>query len=295
MTWDLLYIELKEALQQAGCPICWHMEQATRKHLWSFLREGKNNGKVYLSLVRSFRLCHRHAWLLAEIESVTLEDGMSTATLYRDLLAELLRRLKWELEEERGKGPAAKQASGDGERGSRLQKQWRLFRRRQRIQPKARGIVMQLISQERCIACGSLEEYERVVAWGLQRFLSSQEGDEAIIQRFRNSSGLCLSHFRMALEEAEDQTAVETLIEVERARMTVLLAELEEYLRKHDYRYAHEPYGAEKDSWLRAIELFVGKGRFHPSGPHPSSSGAGSGVAGCRQSRQRRPTPGRKP
>ncbi|MFN3477648.1 MAG: DUF6062 family protein, partial [Candidatus Methylomirabilales bacterium] len=84
-----------------------------------------------------------------------------------------------------------------------------------------------------------------VVAWDLRRFLSS--------------SNLCLPHFRMTLEEAEDRTAVETLIEVQRARMTTLLTDLEEYLRKHDYRYAHEPYGSEKNSWIRALELFVGR------------------------------------
>lgn len=183
---------------------------------------------------------------------------MSTATLYRDLLAELLRRLRWEPEEEKGR-VGREAGPGGGEHGSRLKKRWRLFRRRQRIQPKAQGIVAKLTPQGRCLACCNLEEYERAVTWGLQRFLSSQEGDEALVQRFRNSSGLCLPHFRMALEEAEDRKAVETLIEVQRARMTALLAELEEYLRMHDYRYAHEPYGSEKDSWLRALKLFVGR------------------------------------
>jgi len=41
--------------------------------------------------------------------------------------------------------------------------------------------------------------------------------------------------------------------------MTALSTELKEYRRKHNYRYAHEPYGAEKDAWIRAIELFVGR------------------------------------
>lgn len=63
-----------------------------------------------------------------------------------------------------------------------MRRRWRLFRRRQRIQPKAQGIVAKLTLQERCLACCNLEEYERVVAWGLQRFLSSEKGDEAIVQ-----------------------------------------------------------------------------------------------------------------
>jgi len=259
MTLALLSIDLEKALQQGGCPVCFRMEQATRKYITSFLREGKGHDTVYLSLVRSLGLCHRHAWLLAEIEPARLGDGMSTATLYRDLLEGLLRCLKWGPEDEGREGSAANRVSRGREPESRLEKGWRLFGRRRRIQPKAGGIVTRLNAKERCVACCNMEKYERAVAWGLQRFLSSQKGDEAIIHRFRSSSGLCLPHFRMALEEAEDQKAVEILIEVQRARMTALLAELEEYLRKHDYRYAHEPYGSEKDSWIRAIELFVGR------------------------------------
>jgi hypothetical protein len=34
--------------------------------------------------------------------------------------------------------------------------------------------------------------------------------------------------------------------------------DLKEYLRKHDYRFAHEPYRPEGDSWIRVIALFVG-------------------------------------
>ena len=32
-----------------------------------------------------------------------------------------------------------------------------------------------------------------------------------------------------------------------------------EFIRKHDYKYIHEPRGAESDSWRRALELLAGK------------------------------------
>jgi hypothetical protein len=37
------------------------------------------------------------------------------------------------------------------------------------------------------------------------------------------------------------------------------VGELEEFCRKHDYRYSHTPWGAEADAWLRASECLAGK------------------------------------
>ena len=34
---------------------------------------------------------------------------------------------------------------------------------------------------------------------------------------------------------------------------------LSEYLRKHDYQFAHEPYGSEADAFIRATEILVGR------------------------------------
>jgi hypothetical protein len=37
-----------------------------------------------------------------------------------------------------------------------------------------------------------------------------------------------------------------------------LHGELGEFIRKQDYRFAHEAYGSEADAWQRAIALLVG-------------------------------------
>jgi hypothetical protein len=44
-----------------------------------------------------------------------------------------------------------------------------------------------------------------------------------------------------------------------------LQGEVSEFIRKHDYQYAHEPRGAESDSWKRALEMVVGKREIFPS------------------------------
>jgi hypothetical protein len=41
-------------------------------------------------------------------------------------------------------------------------------------------------------------------------------------------------------------------------RLETLHAELGEFFRKADYRYRHEPRGAEQTAWLRAIAQLVG-------------------------------------
>jgi len=90
MTLALLSADLKEALRGPGCPICHEHRRAVRHYLLHFIREGKSDAVVFADLVRSLGLCQRHAWMVVEIEPAALGDGMSTATLYHDLLQHLL-------------------------------------------------------------------------------------------------------------------------------------------------------------------------------------------------------------
>jgi len=110
-----------------------------------------------------------------------------------------------------------------------------------------------------CRACRDCRSAEETFAWAFTRSLSSGESDGVFRDLFRKSGGLCLPHFRLALLRVEDESARDLLVEVQRQKMGHLLAELAEYLRKHDYRYAHEPYGLEADAWIRAIALFTGE------------------------------------
>ena len=42
-------------------------------------------------------------------------------------------------------------------------------------------------------------------------------------------------------------------------KMKKLRAELGEFIRKNDYRFIHEGFGAERDSWRRAVVMGAGK------------------------------------
>jgi len=43
-----------------------------------------------------------------------------------------------------------------------------------------------------------------------------------------------------------------------------LHGELAEFIRKHDHRFGHEPFGAEKDAWLRTVAMFAGEAGREP-------------------------------
>jgi hypothetical protein len=76
---------------------------------------------------------------------------------------------------------------------------------------------------------------------------------------YKQAGGLCMPHFKAALASAEEEQAARVLVEVQLETLGRLTAELSEYLRKHDYRFAHEPYGAEADAFIRATALLVGQ------------------------------------
>jgi len=48
-------------------------------------------------------------------------------------------------------------------------------------------------------------------------------------------------------------------------RLGALVGELDEYIRKHDYRFRHEGFGGEEDSPRRAISRAVGEDDQSPS------------------------------
>lgn len=72
------------------------------------------------------------------------------------------------------------------------------------------------------------------------------------------AGGLCLPHLRHLLALADDAQA-RTLLSWQTAIYRRLLAQLDEFIRKHDHRFRHEPFAAEKDAWTRAVAALTGE------------------------------------
>jgi len=81
--------------------------------------------------------------------------------------------------------------------------------------------------------------------------------DPGLRAAIEQSPGLCAPHLLTALDCAP-ATGRAWLLAVHREKYAQLAAELAEFIRKHDYRFRHEGYGPEGDSWIRAVIMMSG-------------------------------------
>ncbi len=220
------YHDLLEALSQEGCPLCRLGQCVAEQYLDRLLYENVNDPGLRERIRVARGLCHRHAWALTEIRG----SGLGIALIYRDVLHTVLQELARD--------------AGDEKRFL----SWSLS--------SSEGVAQadRLMPQGPCPACAQQEEMERIYLHALLRHL-----DDARLQTaFAGSSGLCLSHLRQALRQAEDNAQRKALLDLQGAIWQQLLAELTEFIRKNDYRFRGEGFGPEGDSWLRALASISG-------------------------------------
>jgi len=86
--------------------------------------------------------------------------------------------------------------------------------------------------------------------------------DEGLATALRTSAGLCLPHFRRALQLIRDEETFHRVVEWQLDCLERLHGELDELIRKHDYRFSGEDLGAEGDAWIRAIAQVSGEKRI---------------------------------
>jgi ferredoxin len=67
----------------------------------------------------------------------------------------------------------------------------------------------------------------------------------------------CLPHLPLVLEHVPVAGAV-AILRATRELLGSLHSELEEFFRKSDYRFQHEPLGTEVTAWLRAADILMG-------------------------------------
>ena len=110
-----------------------------------------------------------------------------------------------------------------------------------------------------CPACGAAEQYEQASLTALRDLLHSVTGDSDLRNQFEEAGGLCLSHFVAAASLVEDGESLRILTEAQARAWDALSRDLKEYLRKHDYRFSHEPKTPdEEQSWIRAVATISG-------------------------------------
>jgi hypothetical protein len=120
-------------------------------------------------------------------------------------------------------------------------------------------LASDLTPRSSCPACEAAEQYERVSLAAVRDLLHPVTGDPDLRERFEEGEGLCLNHFVAATSLVADGESLWILTDVQARSWDRLSRDLKEYLRKHDYRFSHEPKTpAEEHSWVRAVATISG-------------------------------------
>src|ERR671924_163344 len=98
----------------------------------------------------------------------------------------------------------------------------------------------------RCPLCVSREKAETMAMDTLVMHLSEPE----LLDRIAKSDGLCQRHLEVALARCHDSAA---LIDAQATARGRLVKDLDELIRKHDYRFSGEADKVEGQAWLRAV------------------------------------------
>ena len=227
----LVEAELKRALAAPGCPLCRVGEEAVQRYLRFVFHESVNDPATRGRLAAAWGFCRRHAWHFLRLEWATMRDGLSTANIAEGLVKTAEQFLDDSLSTPSAPG-----------RGSRA------------VRARVKKLVGTLTPTGECPACALQAQHEDYALTVLLRVLE----EEVWRERFALSGGLCLHHLRRALTAEESPDGIRWVIDDHRRRLHDLLADLEEYIRKHDYRFSGEPYGQERDAIVRATALLAG-------------------------------------
>ena len=214
--------DLEHSLSQEGCSICRLSQKGIAHFLDGLLYESVNDPGIRHHSTQSLGFCNRHAWQMRSVNGSAL--GM--AFLNRDALNQ------WQRQLEQVQKPSGRDS---------LERFHKLAAHANRAKAK-------------CLACERQNEIEQRYIDTLIESLPEPDFCEAL----RQSEGLCRTHYARASAASPRVEALETLLEIQMEINTRLVAELDEFIRKNDYRFMSEGFGSEGNSWIRAIERLAG-------------------------------------
>ena len=120
---------------------------------------------------------------------------------------------------------------------------------------RAQELLKRVSPAGECPACAHRRMIEDVMLGALLKHIKDEGLDAALV----GCGGLCVPHFSRALELVRNDRTLNRLVDLQRRTMGALRDELAEFIRKNDYRFRHEGFGVEGNSWLRAIGIICGE------------------------------------
>jgi Family of unknown function (DUF6062) len=200
---DTAAFEVRDALREAGCPVCRLALRSVARLIQSIAYEQVNDLALrkQLRIAGGFCNAHAHQWL-REARSV-----LGTALIYRDVVRAALRELQTS-------------AGQNGRRGGGLLR-------------SLRGVTDRANREAACPACHAQFEAEARYVEVLVALAASEA------QALQGSHGVCRRHTAAAARVGG--SGAEAIVRHTQAKMHALVSELDEVIRKEDYRFRHEP------------------------------------------------------
>jgi len=226
---DPFGVKLREAIRDAGdaeCPLCRVLENSEQARLHWLAYEGLADAGLRATLRRSRGFCPRHARMLYAAVADKTRNLSAIAQVQRELSAIEIETLT---DARLGQG--------------------------RRLRSSIGRLVAALRPATACPACVLAGDATARTAAALARDLAEPAGREAYA---RSAGSLCRPHFLETLNAAGDPDAATALIEKQVASLQRDVDDLDELLRKTDYRSASEPKGVEQQAPRRSLLRFIG-------------------------------------
>ncbi|HEX3051963.1 MAG TPA: DUF6062 family protein [Aggregatilineaceae bacterium] len=212
--------DLYQNFSKPGCAVCRMTLESVHGHLDSTVYEYITKPPTHEALRAARGFCPNHAW---HIQEQLNAGAFGIAVLYEGVLRHLTRDM------------GSPNPQGGKKQVAQAQNAFK--------------------PQGECPAC----VHQRTVEEHLLRNLLEHFDQAEFAEGYRQSAGLCLPHLRQVLELQGDPNRKALLLAMQHEIWTRLQADLEEFIRKHDHRFAKEPLSdTEGTSPRRVIEQLAG-------------------------------------
>jgi hypothetical protein len=128
-------------------------------------------------------------------------------------------------------------------------------RRRQRFKQRVQRWLQARPKRPVCPICRTWQTQEHLYG----AVLLDHGEDDDVMRAFTQSDGLCLPHTAALLQFNATHVYLPAVLAAQQQCLQRLHGDLNTFIRKQDYRFAHEPYGEEADAWKRVMACLAGR------------------------------------
>jgi hypothetical protein len=224
-----IYFDLVNACRQPGCPVCSLSAGSVRRYLDGFFYELVNDPGARDRLLKSRGFCAEHARLLL---GTRIADALGASIIYRHIVNTILENFP--------KPSSSPSPNPSKDHARRIGK-----------------FIKASDAPGQCPACAHRAAVSDHALDGLSKLLH----DESLQLAFQGSDGLCFPHLTRLLERVESPEDSGFLLGLTRNKLEDLQAEMEELIRKNDYRFQSEGITeSEGHAWRKAMRMISGAG-----------------------------------